>query len=52
VLLRAVLVLKVLIYFIKTKSDTKASGAGATGMLTQIATKNHLQLGTGKRSIV
>jgi len=30
------------------KSDTKASGAGATGMLTQIATKNHLQLGNWK----
>lgn len=30
------------------KSKTKASGAGATGMLTQIATKNQLQLGTWK----
>ena len=30
------------------KSDTKASGAGATGMLTQIAIKNHLQLGNWK----
>ena len=30
------------------KSDTKASGAGATGMLTQIATKYHLQLGNWK----
>ena len=30
------------------KSDTKASGAGATGMLTQIATNNHLQLGNWK----
>ncbi|TDE05075.1 retropepsin-like aspartic protease [Flavobacterium hiemivividum] len=29
-------------------SKTKASGAGATGMLTQIATKNHLQLGNWK----
>jgi predicted aspartyl protease len=27
------------------KSKTKASGAGATGMLTQISSKNHLQLG-------
>ena len=30
------------------KSDTKASGAGATGMLTQIAPKNHFQLGNWK----
>lgn len=30
------------------KSKTKASGAGATGMTTQIATKNQLQLGTWK----
>ena len=30
------------------KSDTKASGAGATGMLTQIASKNHFQLGNLK----
>ena len=30
------------------KSDTKAAGAGATGMLTQIATKNQLQLGNWK----
>lgn len=30
------------------KSKTKASGAGATGMKTQIATKNQLQLGTWK----
>jgi predicted aspartyl protease len=30
------------------KSKTKASGAGATGMSTQIATKNQLQLGTWK----
>jgi predicted aspartyl protease len=30
------------------KSKTKASGAGATGMFTQIATRNHLQLGTWK----
>ena len=30
-------------------SKTKASGAGATGMLTQIATKNHLQLGNWKQ---
>lgn len=29
-------------------SKTKASGAGATGMLTQIATDNHLQLGNWK----
>ena len=28
-----------------TKSKTKASGAGATGMHTQIAVGNHLQLG-------
>jgi hypothetical protein len=28
------------------KSKTKASGAGATGMFTQLSTKNHLQLGT------
>ena len=32
------------------KSKTKASGAGATGMFTQLATKNHLQLGTWKDS--
>ncbi|RTY70597.1 acid protease [Flavobacterium sp. GSP27] len=32
------------------KSKTKASGAGASGMLTQIATKNQLQLGTWKDS--
>ncbi|RKS99647.1 retropepsin-like aspartic protease [Flavobacterium sp. 123] len=31
-------------------SKTKASGAGATGMLTQIATKNELQLGTWKNN--
>ena len=30
------------------KSKTKASGAGATGMFTQIATKNQLQLGSWK----
>ena len=30
------------------KSDTKASGAGSTGMLTQIASKNHFQLGNWK----
>ena len=30
------------------KSKTKASGAGATGMTTQIAIKNQLQLGTWK----
>lgn len=30
------------------KSKTKASGAGATGMSTQIAAKNQLQLGTWK----
>lgn len=29
-------------------SDTKASGAGATGMETQLALKNKLQLGTWK----
>lgn len=29
-------------------SKTRASGAGATGMLTQIATTNQLQLGTWK----
>lgn len=31
-------------------SKTKASGAGATGMLTQTARNNHLQLGTWKYS--
>lgn len=30
------------------KSKTKASGAGATGMFTQLASKNHLQLGSWK----
>lgn len=30
------------------KSKTKASGAGATGMFTQLATANTLQLGTWK----
>ena len=30
------------------KSKTKASGAGATGMFTQISYKNKLQLGTWK----
>jgi predicted aspartyl protease len=30
------------------KSKTKASGAGATGMFTQIATNNQLQLGAWK----
>lgn len=30
------------------KSKTKASGAGATGMFTQIATKNELKLGSWK----
>lgn len=32
------------------KSKTKASGAGATGMFTQLAVKNQLQLGTWKAS--
>ena len=32
------------------KSKTKASGAGATGMDTQLALKNKLQLGTWKDS--
>ena len=32
------------------KSKTKAAGAGATGMFTQIATKNQLQLGSWKDS--
>jgi predicted aspartyl protease len=32
------------------KSKTKASGAGATGMHTQLALKNHLQLGSWKDS--
>ena len=32
------------------KSKTKASGAGATGMFTQLALKNQLQLGTWKDS--
>lgn len=37
------------LFLLKPKeSDTKASGAGATGMITQIATKNHLQLGNWK----
>ena len=31
-------------------SKTKASGAGATGMLTQTATNNKLQLGTWKKN--
>ncbi len=37
-------------YFIlyAKKSKTKASGAGATGMFTQISHKNNLQLGTWK----
>jgi predicted aspartyl protease len=30
------------------KSKTKASGAGATGMITQLALKNQLQLGSWK----
>lgn len=29
-------------------SKTKAAGAGATGMLTQLATENHLKIGTWK----
>jgi predicted aspartyl protease len=33
-----------------TKSKTKASGAGATGMLTQISTKNHLKLNKWKNN--
>jgi predicted aspartyl protease len=32
------------------KSKTKASGAGATGMATQLALKNQLQLGSWKDS--
>ncbi|WP_291101890.1 MULTISPECIES: retropepsin-like aspartic protease [unclassified Flavobacterium] len=32
------------------KSKTKASGAGATGMFTQIAADNHLKLGSWKHS--
>ncbi|KAB1156843.1 retropepsin-like aspartic protease [Flavobacterium luteum] len=32
------------------KSKTKAAGAGATGMLTQIAKNNKLQLGTWKKN--
>ena len=32
------------------KSKTKAAGAGATGMFTQLALKNQLQLGTCKDS--
>ncbi|MCW2118212.1 retropepsin-like aspartic protease [Flavobacterium sp. 7A] len=32
-------------------SKTKASGAGATGMLTQISAKNKLQLGTWKTKV-
>jgi predicted aspartyl protease len=31
------------------KSKTKAAGAGATGMLTQIAKNNKLQIGTWKK---
>ncbi|WP_396177474.1 retropepsin-like aspartic protease [Flavobacterium sp.] len=31
-----------------TKSKTKAAGAGATGMLTQVAADNHLKIGTWK----
>ena len=27
-------------------SKTKAAGAGATGMMTQLASKNHLKMGT------
>ena len=30
------------------KSRTKAAGAGATGMITQIASKNNLKIGTWK----
>ena len=30
------------------KSKTKASGAGATGMTTQLASDNHLEIGTWK----
>lgn len=33
-----------------TNSKTKASGAGATGMHTELALKNHLQLGSWKDS--
>lgn len=29
-------------------SKTKAAGAGATGMMTQLASKNHLKMGTWK----
>ena len=32
------------------KSKTKAAGAGATGMFTQLALKNQLQLGSWKNS--
>lgn len=32
------------------KSKTKASGAGATGMLTQIAKNNHLKIGSWKET--
>jgi predicted aspartyl protease len=32
------------------KSKTKASGAGATGMFTQMATENQLQLGRWKQA--
>jgi len=32
------------------KSKTKASGAGATGMLTQMSSKNQLQLGKWKKN--
>lgn len=31
-----------------SKSKTKAAGAGATGMVTQLASDNHLEMGTWK----
>ena len=31
-----------------SKSLTKAAGAGATGMITQLASENHLKMGTWK----
>ncbi|MCL6460624.1 Aspartyl protease [Flavobacterium micromati] len=39
-----------LFLLVPKKSASKAAGAGATGMLTQIATKNHLQIGNWKNN--
>ncbi|WP_430615581.1 retropepsin-like aspartic protease [Flavobacterium sp. JP2137] len=35
-----------------TDSNTKASGAGANGMLTQVSYKNHLQMGRWKKPAI